>query len=161
MSFLFTLFTTYFWLICVIITIVNGAVFKHKSKKYIEEKPELSEGYATLIRGFVFWGNVPWVVMGIGFTIGGVPSVWHYFRPQDGNPYVLAWFVSVFVVWILGTYWLFFRDGAELLVSHPGLLNVHSSNPLVIKLLWVLCLGSGVVGIVLMYTLNIPTPGMP
>ena len=77
------------------------------------------------------------------------------------NACVVACVPLVFVVWILGTYWLFFRDGAELLVSHPGLLNVPSSNPLVIKLLWVLCLGSGVVGIVLMYTLNIPTPGIP
>ena len=161
MSFLFTLITTYFWLICIVVIIANGAASKQKSKKYIEEKPELSEGYATLIRSFVLWGNVPWVVMGIGCTIGGVPSVWHYFRPQDGNPYVLAWFGSVFVLWILGTYWLLFRGGAELLVEHPGLLNIHFSDPLVIKLLWVLCLGSGVIGVVLMYTQDIPIPGIP
>ncbi|MGD9366823.1 MAG: hypothetical protein PVH87_14070 [Desulfobacteraceae bacterium] len=70
-----------------------------------------------------FWMNIPWIVMGFGCTVGGVPSVWHYFRPSDGNPFVLAWFGSVFFLWIAGTIWLFFQNGAETLAKHPGAIE--------------------------------------
>jgi hypothetical protein len=113
----FALVSRYFWLIAIMVTGINGLIFRKKARKYVEEDPQLEEGYAALLRGYMVWMNIPWVVMGIGCTGGGVPSLWHYFRPRDANPYVLAWFGSVFLLWVLGTFWLFFRNGAEKLAS--------------------------------------------
>ena len=163
---MFEIMSRYFWIVAIVVTGVNVAVFKARSARYVHAKPELAEGYATLIRGYLIWMNVPWVVMGFGCTVGGIPTVWHYFRPQDGNPYVLAWFASVFLLWIAGTYWLFLKGGAETLVKHPGAIHVHApftksrdiSSSLAIKLLWCACLLGGILGVAMMWSQDIPLP---
>jgi len=103
--------------------------------------------------------------MGFGCTIGGIPSVWHYFRPRDGNPFVLAWFGSVFFLWIAGAFWLFIKDGAKTLAKHPGAIEFRIgfkrkdiSNPTMIKALWLLCLAGGIIGVVMMWIMDIPLP---
>jgi len=161
----FDLISKYFWLLAIIVTVINWLIFRKRAQKYIEENPQLAEGYAVLFRGYLFWMNIPWVVMGIGCTAGGVPSVWYYFRPRDGNPYVIAWFVSVFLLWLFGTFWLFFRDGAEMLTRHPGAMEFRYglkkkdiTNPVLIKLFWLLALAGGVIAVVIMWTSNIPIP---
>ena len=118
----------------------------------------MEEGYQKIIKGFVTWGNIPWIVMGIGCVMGGVPSVFHFFRPRDGNPYVLAFFASVFLIWIMGTYWLLFQGGAKMLVKHPGLLNVDCKSPTMLKIFWFLCLAGGVFAVIMMFTQDIPVP---
>lgn len=157
------IFFKYFWVIGILATIANVIYFKQKSKKYIQEKPELAEGYEKLFRGQLFWLNLLWVVMGIGITIGGVPTIWHYFRPQDGNPYVSAWYGVVFFEWVVGTIWLFFKGGAEMLAKHPVAIALRSkpdftSSPTGIKLMWLLCVAGGIVGFVMMLKMNIPIP---
>jgi hypothetical protein len=161
----FGFISKYFWFVAIIVTGINLIIFRKRAQKYIKDNPQLEEGYATLFRGYLFWMNLPWVIMGIGCTIGGVPSVWHYFRPRDGNPYVLVWFGSLFLIWILGTFWLFFRGGAEKLVRHPGMIEFrygfkrkNITNPVLIKSLWVLALAGGIVAVVLMWSMQIPIP---
>jgi hypothetical protein len=96
--------------------------------------------------------------MGAGILFGGVPSMFHFFRPRDGNPFVLAFFASVFLIWILGTFWLLFRGGADMLVKHPGLFNVDFKSPLMLKLFWFLCLAGGIFGVIMMFTMDVPVP---
>ena len=153
---LFTIMTKWFWAAFILVTFLNAGIFRYRARTYITAAPELAEGYATLIRGFVIWGNIPWVVMGIGCVLGGVPSVFHFFRPRDGNPFVLAFFASVFLIWILGTFWLLFRGGAEMLVKHSGLFNVNVTSPHMLKLCWFLCLAGGIFGVIMMFTRDIP-----
>ena len=155
----------YFWMVAIVITGINWLLFKKRARKHIAADNELAEGYAALFKGYLVWMNLPWIVMGVGTTVGGVPSVWHFFRPQDGNPYVLAWFGSVFFLWIAGTFWLFFRNGAETLARHPGAIEFSMgykrkdiTNPLLIKALWLLCLAGGIIGVYMMWTRNIPIP---
>ena len=161
----FGLISKYFWVIAIIVTGINLIFFRINAQKYIKDNPQLEEGYSTLFRGYLFWMNLPWVIMGIGCTIGGVPSVWHYFRPRDENPYVLAWFGSVFLIWILGTFWLFFKGGAAKLIRHPGIIvfrygfrSKNITNPALIKTLWVLALAGGIVAVLIMWSMEIPIP---
>ena len=155
---MFEIMTRYFWVVAIIVTGIQVAVFKARSIRHIQANPELSKGYATIIRGYLIWMNIPWIVMGIGCTVGGVPGVWHYFRPRDGNPYVLAWFASVFLLWIAGTYWLLFRGGAEMLAKHPGAFSPNIIGPIVFKLIWFACLAGGILAMILLWTLDIPLP---
>jgi len=161
----FVLISEYFWMIAIIVTFINWTMFRKRAKKHIDENPELKEGYEALFRGYIVWMNIPWVVMGIGCTVGGVSSVWHYFRPRDGNPYVLAWFASVFLLWVSSTFWLLFRGGAEKLVRHPGAMEFRYgfkskdiTNPTLIKSLWLLALIGGVIAAVAMWSMDIPIP---
>ena len=97
-------------------------------------------------------------MLGIGCVTVGLPSVFHIFRPRDGNPYVLAFFASAFLIWARGTYWLLFQNGAEMVVKHPGLLNVSLESPTTVKILWLICLAGGLCAVIAMFTQDIPLP---
>lgn len=155
---MFAILFKYSWVMFIVVTCINAAIYKIRSKSHVDANPDLAAGYAKLIKGYLLWLNIPWVIMGVGCTIGGLPSAFHFFNPQDGNPFVLAWFGSIFMLWILGTYWLFFKKGAEALVKYPGALNHDISSPLVLKLLWCVCLLGGIAGVVMMWTQITPTP---
>lgn len=149
---IFLLIGKLFWLVCVVTTCLNALFWKRHSRKELAAHPELADDYKRLIKGFLIWGNIPWFIMGIGCTFGGL-IVFDYFSPREGNPFVLAWYLSVFVLWILGFRWIMFRGGAEQLVRCPGLLNLPN-RAWFIKLWFNLCLAGGIVGVVMMFSLN-------
>jgi hypothetical protein len=155
---LFIFLAKWFWIICIAVTFLNAGIFWLRARQHIQTRPELEDGYRTLIIGFVTWGNFPWIVMGIGCVLGGVPSVFHFFRPRDGNSFVLAFFGSVFLIWILGTYWILFRGGAQMLVTHKGLFNVDFKTPRAVVLYWFLSLAGGIVAVFMMLSRDIPLP---
>jgi len=152
----FVIMTKWFWAVCILVMFLNAGIFKFRAKRHIQENPDLADGYRTIIRGWLIYGNIPWIVMGLGSLVGGVPSIDHFFRPRDGNPFVLAFFASVFQLWILSTYWIFFRRGAEMLVDHPGIFNVDFKSPIMVKLFWLLCLAGGIAGVTMMFIQDIP-----
>jgi len=139
-------------------TLANALIFRSRGSKQAQGRPELEAGYRSIAIGYATWGNLPWVVMGIGCVFGGVPSVFHYFRPRDGNPFVLAFFASVFLVWILGSNWIVFKGGAEALVKHPGLLNYELKSPRMVILLWFFSLAAGIVAAIVMFSTDLPLP---
>jgi hypothetical protein len=154
------LFVRHFWIAFIAATIANAAIFWARSRRHVAADPSLAAGYRKLLWGLLLWGNVPWVIMGLGCLFGGVPSVFHYVRPRDGNPFVLAFFASGLLIMGLGTYWLFSRGGAEMIVRHPGLLNVDLQSPALLKFFWCLCLAGGVVGAISMCVAEVPLPNL-
>lgn len=145
------------WLIFIAVTVANALILKFRSRAHIQRQPELAAGYQRLFNGVLFWGNLPWVVMGIGIVFGGVHSVFSYFRPRDGNPFVLAWFAVVIALWLLGFYWIFARRGAEFLVEHPGLLRGTPKSPTMIRIGYCLMIAGGIMGLIFMFTMDIST----
>jgi hypothetical protein len=146
------------WLLFVAVTCANGAVWWSRGKKEIANHPELEQGYRQLVRGWLIYGNLPWVVMGAGILLGGVPSVWQYLNPRNG-PFVIMWYVTVVALWVATVYWVFLRGGAEALVRHPGLLNLPVQQPWAVKALVVLMLLGGVAGLAMMILGDTPVPG--
>lgn len=126
--------STHFWAIALVVNVINAVIFRARAAEDIESKPELAESYPRLIRGFLFWASLPWIVMGTGILVGGVPTVWHYFRPQDLNPWVWSWFGTMALLWAAGSYWVVLRDGADTLVRHRAILRTPISDPRLIKL---------------------------
>ena len=74
----------YFWVLAIITTGVNGAVWWHRAQPHIASNPKLEASYRRLIHGLLVFGNVPWIVMGLGITVGGVPTVFHFMNPRNG-----------------------------------------------------------------------------
>jgi len=151
-------FTDFFWLLAIIVTSIPVLGAKQASKYYVRQDPSLTAGYRRLFCRYLIWMNIPWVVMGTGMIIGKVPSLWHFFKPRDGNPYVLAWFGSLIVLMVAITYWIFFRGGAEILIKHHGVLSISTSNPMVIKLFWLMFLSVGLLVIVMTWTADFTIP---
>jgi hypothetical protein len=142
----------------IVVTFANAIIIKIRAKKNIERDPSLKLGYDTIFKGMITWGNIPWIVMGTGILTGNVPTIWHFFRPQDGNPFVIIFFISIFTIWLLGTYWLFVKNGAEMLVKHPGIFRSDFSSHNMVKFFWLLSLAGGIAGVIMMFTMNMPMP---
>jgi hypothetical protein len=144
------------WLLLLASNIVNALMLKYRSRSLIRQKPELAAGYRLLFKGVLFWGSLPWLVMGIGIELGSVHSVFSYFRPRERNPFVLVWFAVVVAVWILGFRWLFARRGAEFLIEHPGLLRGLPQNPTIIRAFYCLVVAVGFAALVCMFIGDVP-----
>ena len=71
------------WLMFVAVTCLNALILKLRSRYYVRERRELAAGYTKLLWGVLFWGNLPWLVMGVGIELGGLPSIFSYFRPRE------------------------------------------------------------------------------
>lgn len=145
----------YFWIVFILTTTANALTWPKRGREVIAEHPERAEGYARLSRGLLFWGNLPWIVMGLGCLTGDM-IVFDFFRPKEGNPFVVAFFVTIILEWILCLRWLFFLGGAEALVAHPGLLNYPFKSPAAIKGLFAVCLAGGIVGLIVLFTTPMP-----
>jgi len=145
------------------VTIANGLILKFRSKKYIVENPELEVGYDKLFKGYILYGNIPWIIMGIGNSSGLTNSTFDYFTPRAMNPIVLVFHASIIILWILSVRWIYFQDGAEFLERHPGLLNKSSFSGRTnftakqIKIFFPLMLLGGIAGMIVMWSIKIPT----
>ena len=132
-----------FWLIAIAVTCANAYILYFRSKGEVARNPELKEGYDSLLKGFLIAMNIPWVVMGVGILAGGVQSLFDYSDPRTGNPYVIAFHSTVFILWALCVFWIYFGGGAEFLVRHPGWMNYNIKSVLALKLLLALFLFGG------------------
>lgn len=145
------------------VTIANGFVLKYRFKKYIAQNPELEEGYDKFFKGWMFYANIPWVIMMIGNLSGITHNTFEYFNPKAMNPMVLLFHFSIIVLCILSVRWIYFKDGAEFIERHPGIFqkSSFSGNTNVtakqVKLFFPLMLLGGIAGMIMMWVVGFPT----
>jgi len=150
------IFFKYFWLIGILDAFFKWRFRRIKSKKFLANHPELTRLFARLTNWHLLWINIPWIVMGIGCLFGQL-TVKDYLQPQVGNIFVLAWYVTDFVLVILCFRWLVFKGGAELLCKFPSFFN-FPANPKRIKWLSGLSIIGMVIWTVVMFTNQSPIP---
>lgn len=159
-----TILFKYFWVAFIIVTFANAFIMRHRSKKYIEETPELRIGYDKLFKGIIFYGNIPWVIMGFGIISGLTNGMFDYFSPKSMNSIVLVFHISIIILWALSIRWVYFKQGAEFIEKHPGFIQVRGVGnrskvtAKQIKLFYPLMLAGGIAGMVMMWITDIPTP---
>ena len=152
----------YFWLFLIGGLILRALIWRRRGKPYIDQNPELAEGYRWLTSRFVIWNSIPLIVMGLGAILGGVPSILVYMIPilrllgvktaLIPKPlvfWVIACYVSGWFVATIEAYWFWFLGGAEMLVKHPGLYGWWRSasklpHAKALKRLWLIRYGLGV-----------------
>ena len=145
-----------FWLIAIGITCVNAYLLHSRGQKEIARNPELADGYTQLVKGYLIYLNIPWLVMGLGIVVGGTRNVFDYLDPRGGNTYVMFFHITVIVLWALSIYWIYFAGGAEFLVRHPGAMNIDVKSPLVLKVFYGFMLLGGIAGEIAMWLLRPP-----
>lgn len=116
------------WIIFIVVTSLNGFILKYRSGKYVAENPALKDGYEKYFRGVLFYGNIPWIIMGVGNLGGLTTSMYDYFDPNGMKPIVLVWHASILALWLLSIYWIYFKDGAKFIEEHPGLFTATSAE---------------------------------
>ncbi|MCW7468305.1 hypothetical protein [Leptospira kanakyensis] len=153
------------WIVFIVVTVFNAIVLKFRSQKYIKEKPELEPGYDKLVKGILFYGNIPWIIVGIGNLFQYTNSLIDYLYIKTLNPFVIIFHISILILWSLAFYWIYFNNGAEFLVKHPGLVRVKGGgfftevSPKMIQIFFGLILFSNlIVFSFLLYQLNVIQP---
>jgi hypothetical protein len=150
------IFGRYAWLIFLLSTV--GFLWPSpRLRERLTNDAAFAEVDRSIRRKAFLWMSVPWVVMGFGQLIGGVPSVWHFFDPRHGGPWVLAFFFSIFALWIASAYWIFAGDGAGVIVDHQlvaahGIRGPIELTPNRVRLFFALALLGGLVAVGLMFT---------
>jgi hypothetical protein len=105
----FSLLFKHVWVLFIGVTLINAFALKFRSKKYIDQNPSLEEGYEKLFRGYIFYMNLPWVVLGIGMLIGNFNSVFDVmFGFRNRNIFTFMFFGTVIILWILSIVWIYF-----------------------------------------------------
>ncbi|MES2810914.1 MAG: hypothetical protein V4670_00455 [Bacteroidota bacterium] len=137
---------------------------KRKIIPYIEENPEREIGYNTIFKNFLIFGSIPWLIIGIGNLSGLTKSIFDYFQPSNLNPIVLIFHFSIIIIWLLLLKFIFLNDGAVFLEKHPGIIrfkspgfeneNLTSSQ---IKLFSIFIIVGGIIGMILMWNIQIPS----
>ncbi len=131
-----------FWIVLILIACANALILKLKSKKYIANNPALKRGYDQFIKGFLFYGNIPWIIIGVGNLSTGTKSVIDYFSPYSSNVFVLTFYFSIITIWLLGTRWIYYKNGAAFLENHPGMFrgerfgSKNNTTAKQIKIVW-------------------------
>jgi hypothetical protein len=131
----------YFWLAPIVWNLVQILIDRQRGwKLFKDDEVEEIKKYNKLVWWYGLWKVMPWLVMGIGCTIGGVPTVLHYIRPHDGKLFVIAWWVYLYIMWLWSFIWVYFMGGAVKLAKAeiaryrcPGTSGRYKS-PLMIKL---------------------------
>lgn len=113
------------WLIFIWLSLLNAWSAKINSKYYVAQNPELRPGYKKIISEWLIFSNIPWLIMAIGNLSDSTLQFSDYMRLFTLNPFVLAFHISIILIWLLCVYWIFFKKGADFLVKHPGLINIY------------------------------------
>ncbi len=125
----FRLISEYFWLIALGFAAFNYGKAERETAK--TAKSEKAVEASTYVRNFSIVAALPWLVMGAGQMTGSTPTVWYYFRPQDGNVFVIGWLAVVFAISCLFAWWVFVAGGAKKVVEFNLLAAIgqHGTKP--------------------------------
>lgn len=151
----------YFWVIAIALTLVN---YRWKTARLPPQSNGDNAGTALYRRALAVMIS-PWLVMGVGIVFGGVPGVWSYFRPQDMNPYVWAWYLCIFMLACGFAYWVFFRGGARQALELQLIQVVFFGRPLQMNEQWIkiyagICPVFVIFWIWVVWHMDAPVPGM-
>lgn len=108
------------WVILIAITVISAFMLKWESKPYIAEDPELKDGYRKFFNAMLIYPNIPLLIMGTG-DISGIPGT-DFFSFSTTQPLVLLFHASWVTIMALATRWIYFKNGADFLARHPGMM---------------------------------------
>lgn len=126
---LFHFISQYFWAIALAFAAFNYWKADRDTMRTVQ--PKNAEEARAYLRNFATAGALPWLIMGVGQLTGATPTVWHYFRPQDENVFVLSWLAATFALTCLFAWWVFAASGAKKTVEFNlmAALGQHGSKP--------------------------------
>lgn len=105
----------YFWLVALAYAVVNSyKASRHARRTWAPEKAAQGNVYLRVLGAA---SVIPWLIMGVGHISGATPTVLHYFRPQDLNPFVLGWLAYGLVATLCFAGWVFLANGAQKVVE--------------------------------------------
>jgi hypothetical protein len=157
-------FLKFFWIAFLAAMLFNYFALKLRFQERIEKDPSLKPGYDKILKAFLIYGTIPWLIMGLGIVFNVVEDVSKYIiHPSIRNPFIVAFHLSILVIYFLLIRWIFFKDGAAFLSKHPGFMRIKAlgySRDLTsakwIKIFVVFSVTIGLIGMLLMWFAPFP-----
>ena len=147
------------WLLFIVVGVINLVSVWRNLQGLIAQRPDLAQGYRRYFLGVAVFLTLPWLIMGVGIEVGGVPNLFGFLSLRDRNPYVIAFHAALTAMLVLTCYWVFLRRGAEFLVEHPGLTGRRSPTSIAgIRAFWAFMLVFWFVMLVLRWRDLLPVP---
>mgnify|MGYP006292529045 FL=1 len=120
------IFLKYFWLLNLIIFSIYELIV------YINIKNKLNESNINYFSKSVFLRiclliNLPWLVMGFYMYMGDIPNVMYFFQPLSFNIWVLLFYIIIFILEIIGFYWIYSNNGADVLSDYANIIGFEIS----------------------------------
>lgn len=107
----------YFWLISLIVALLNAAIWWWRGRGL---EPERKLRHRQLVFALALCLSLPWIVAGLYQLLGQTKSILDYFEPRAFNPYVWSWYGLVIVLNSSIAIWLL-RGGANEMADLPPL----------------------------------------
>ena len=153
----------FFPLIFIAVAFLNYFLLKSKVKKYSDQNEELKAGYDKLLKGFLIFSVCPWIIVVLGDLTGSTNGIFDYFHPRSLNPFVLTFHFCLMVIFSLTIYWIYFKNGADFLSKHPGLIQFQGfggskdiTSTLSIKIFFAISLLGGIAALIMMWFIDFP-----
>jgi hypothetical protein len=141
-------------LLFILVACVQGLIWRKRVQSRIVADPKLDSSFHVLVRVWLIYGNLPWLLIGGAVLCGAVPAPLHALDPRQG-PYAGLILITIVLLWVAAFEGLFFRGGAEAMLARPGLFDVPFRRPWPVKLWFLICLSGGITGIILLIILKL------
>ena len=148
MPILFELVFKNFWIIAVVIGFVNYFMFKMRIPKNIEDENEKEETN-NLLKSILVFLTVPFALLGIFQILGDFKNPFFVFSKDYKNIYVILSIIVLFSTWAIVLRWVFFKDGAKILIKHKEIFRGNfPANETIIKIFFVFMILGGLLGLI-------------
>jgi len=123
------------WLVFLTVVAVNLAIMWRRIPARCGDP-----GQATVARqlalGFAVWSALPFVVIGFGTELGGVPM--DQFLSASSSPYVLAFKGLVVIEIAVASWWIWRGGGAESIARHAWMFRGNVTSATGVRIVWVM-----------------------
>lgn len=119
---LFSFLSMHTWLLGFGIILYLGIRMLVRARGRIAGNPEQARGYYSLIAGFTIAYSIPWSLAGLLDISGISGSLWSLHFTGSSNPATVLGIVCYILVFLVVTFWMMGKKGAEKLLAHPGLM---------------------------------------
>jgi hypothetical protein len=113
---------SYSWIIVILVIGINLLFIKGKANNYLFDKPEVKVRANSLYFNIFIFTSIPFLIEGLGIILGFNRYAFDYLLINHINIFIVLWLISVIIIWIKGTHWIFKKNGAKFLAEHPDIL---------------------------------------
>jgi len=107
------------WVFFLFVVFVSTLIFWFRFSRYSNETPRLTRGYNQILLGYFIVVMIPVIILFLSDTVGGIKIQ----KLKELNVWSLMLHIYGLLFVLIGTWWIYFKNGAEFLKDHPGLLR--------------------------------------
>jgi hypothetical protein len=147
-DFIFDFVFKYAWFIFGIFSILQLISLPLRANAIAGQLRENSESVRAFLLGFAIYITVPYFVLGGIQLLGSFENAFYIFFAPLNNPFVLIALGFTVLWWLLGAYFIYFREGAKALMRYGLIRGIGAGNETRVKLLLALGMVGGLFGLI-------------